>query len=71
MTFAKHNGAGGRITAAMAALRQSSVAETDNELCCHDTTMSASPLEKFGPIAQRGTIAALNAAWGNVLADGI
>ena len=44
--------------------------QTDNELCCHDTTMSASPaaLEKFRAYcAQRyGTIDALNAAWGNV-----
>ncbi|MCE2729492.1 MAG: beta-galactosidase [Sphingomonadaceae bacterium] len=63
-----------RITAAMAARYGSHphVAgwQTDNELCCHDTTMSASPaaLEKFRAYcAQRyGTIAALNAAWGNV-----
>ena len=63
-----------RITAAMAARYgcHPHVAgwQTDNELCCHDTTMSASPaaLEKFRAYcAQRyGTIAALNAAWGNV-----
>lgn len=63
-----------RITAAMAQRYGSHphVAgwQTDNELCCHDTTMSASPaaLEKFRAYcAQRyGTIAALNAAWGNV-----
>ena len=63
-----------RITAAMAARYGSHphVAgwQTDNELCCHDTTMSASPaaLEKFRAYcAQRyGTIDALNAAWGNV-----
>lgn len=44
--------------------------QTDNELCCHDTTMSASPaaLEKFRAYcAQRyGDIETLNAAWGNV-----
>ena len=44
--------------------------QTDNELCCHDTTMSASPgaLEKFRIYcAQRyGNIETLNAAWGNV-----
>jgi beta-galactosidase len=44
--------------------------QTDNEVCCHDTTMSASPaaLEKFRAYcAQRyGTIETLNAAWGNV-----
>jgi beta-galactosidase len=44
--------------------------QTDNELCCHDTAMSASPaaLEKFRAYcAQRyGNIDALNAAWGNV-----
>ena len=63
-----------RITAAMAQRYGSHphVAgwQTDNELCCHDTTMSASPaaLEKFRAYcAQRyGTIEALNAAWGNV-----
>ncbi|MEY4890865.1 MAG: hypothetical protein RIQ75_1995, partial [Pseudomonadota bacterium] len=63
-----------RITAAMAQRYGSHphVAgwQTDNELCCHDTTMSASPaaLEKFRAYcAQRyGTIDALNAAWGNV-----
>ncbi len=63
-----------RITAAMAARYggHPHVAgwQTDNELCCHDTTMSASPaaLEKFRAYcAQRyGTIDALNAAWGNV-----
>lgn len=63
-----------RITAAMAARYGDHPHvvgwQTDNELCCHDTTMSASPaaLEKFRAYcAQRyGTIAALNAAWGNV-----
>jgi beta-galactosidase len=44
--------------------------QTDNELCCHDTTMSASPaaLEKFRAYcAQRySDIETLNAAWGNV-----
>ena len=44
--------------------------QTDNELCCHDTTMSASPsaVQKFRAYcAQRyGSIEALNAAWGNV-----
>lgn len=44
--------------------------QTDNELCCHDTTMSASPaaLEKFRAYCARryGNIETLNAAWGNV-----
>ncbi|MFN3621146.1 beta-galactosidase [Sphingorhabdus sp.] len=63
-----------RITAAMAERYGShpNVAgwQTDNELCCHDTTMSASPaaLQKFRAYCARryGNIAALNAAWGNV-----
>ena len=44
--------------------------QTDNELCCHDTTMSASPaaLQKFRSYCRQryGNIDALNAAWGNV-----
>jgi beta-galactosidase len=44
--------------------------QTDNELCCHDTALSASPaaLASFRRwLAERyGTIAALNTAWGNV-----
>ena len=44
--------------------------QTDNELCCHDTTLSASPAARDGFrawLAERyGSIAALNAAWGNV-----
>jgi beta-galactosidase len=44
--------------------------QTDNELCCHDTTLSASPAARDGfrawLAAQYGSIAALNAAWGNV-----
>ena len=44
--------------------------QTDNELCCHDTTMSASPAasQKFRAYcAQRyGSIETLNTAWGNV-----
>ena len=44
--------------------------QTDNELCCHDTLMSASPaaLEKFRAYCAHryGNIDALNAAWGNV-----
>lgn len=63
-----------RITEAMAARygNHPHVAgwQTDNELCCHDTTMSASPaaLEKFRAYCARryGTIEALNAAWGNI-----
>ena len=63
-----------RITAAMAARYGSNphVAgwQTDNELCCHDTTPSASPAarDKFRAWCERryGSIDALNAAWGNV-----
>lgn len=63
-----------RITEAMAARygNHPHVAgwQTDNELCCHDTTMSASPAarDKFRAYCARryGTIEALNAAWGNV-----
>ncbi len=63
-----------RITAAMAERYGSNpnVAgwQTDNELCCHDTTLSASPnaRDKFRAwCKQRYThIDALNAAWGNV-----
>jgi beta-galactosidase len=44
--------------------------QTDNELCCHDTTLSASPAARDGFrrwLATRyGSIAELNAAWGNV-----
>jgi beta-galactosidase len=44
--------------------------QTDNELCCHDTTLSASPAarDKFRGWceARYGSIDALNAAWGNV-----
>lgn len=44
--------------------------QTDNELCCHNTAISASPAARDGFRAwckQRyGDIAALNAAWGNV-----
>ncbi len=44
--------------------------QTDNELCCHDTTLSASPAarDKFRAYCARryGSIAALNDAWGNV-----
>lgn len=44
--------------------------QTDNELCCHDTALSASPAVCNGFrrwCAERyGTIDALNAAWGNV-----
>lgn len=44
--------------------------QTDNELCCHDTTQSASPAARDAFriwCAQRyGTVEALNAAWGNV-----
>ncbi|MBL0923856.1 MAG: beta-galactosidase [Sphingomonadaceae bacterium] len=63
-----------RITAAMAERYGSNphVAgwQTDNELCCHDTTLSASPAAraKFRAwcAARYGNIEALNAAWGNV-----
>lgn len=63
-----------RLTAAMAERygNNSHVAgwQTDNELCCHDTTMSASPAarDKFRAWceARYGSIEALNAAWGNV-----
>lgn len=44
--------------------------QTDNELCCHDTTLSASSAarDKFRGWceARYGSIDALNAAWGNV-----
>jgi beta-galactosidase len=44
--------------------------QTDNELCCHDTTLSASPAarDKFRNWckARYESIAVLNAAWGNV-----
>jgi beta-galactosidase len=44
--------------------------QTDNELCCHDTALSASPAATRGFrrwCAQRyGSIEALNQAWGNV-----
>jgi beta-galactosidase len=44
--------------------------QTDNELCCHDTTLSASPAALAGfrawLRARYGSIDALNAAWGNV-----
>ena len=44
--------------------------QTDNELCCHDTTQSASPAARDAFriwCAERyGTVEALNAAWGNV-----
>ncbi len=44
--------------------------QTDNELCCHDTTMSASPaaVQKFRAYCAHRyeSIATLNAAWGNV-----
>ncbi len=43
--------------------------QTDNELCCHDTTLSASPAAAAAFrrwCADRyGDVAALNAAWGN------
>ena len=63
-----------RITAAMAERygdnRHVVGWQTDNELCCHDTTLSASPaaLNKFRAWceARYGSIDALNAAWGNV-----
>ena len=63
-----------RITAAMA-LRYGRNAhvvgwQTDNELCCHDTTLSASPAARDGfriwCRERYGDIYALNAAWGNV-----
>ncbi len=44
--------------------------QTDNELCCHDTALSASPAALAGfrtwLAARYGDVAALNAAWGNV-----
>jgi beta-galactosidase len=44
--------------------------QTDNELCCHDTTLSASPAARDAFRAwcgrRYGTIDVLNAAWGNV-----
>jgi len=44
--------------------------QTDNELCCHDTTLSASPAARdaFRAWCRRryADIAALNTAWGNV-----
>lgn len=44
--------------------------QTDNELCCHDTALSASPHARDGfrawCAARYGSIAALNSAWGNV-----
>lgn len=44
--------------------------QTDNELCCHDTTLSASPAARdaFRTWCRHRyrTIEALNAAWGNV-----
>jgi beta-galactosidase len=44
--------------------------QTDNELCCHHTTLSASPAARDGFRAwcavQYADIAALNVAWGNV-----
>jgi len=44
--------------------------QTDNELCCHDTTLSVSPAAKRafqGWCKQRyGSIHSLNEAWGNV-----
>ena len=44
--------------------------QTDNELCCHDTTHSASPGARAGfqewCEVRYGTIDALNIAWGNV-----
>ncbi len=44
--------------------------QTDNELCCHDTTLSASPAASDGFrawLAERyPSIQALNTAWGNV-----
>jgi beta-galactosidase len=63
-----------RITAAMAerygSNRHVTGWQTDNELCCHDTTLSASPAarDKFRAWceARYGSIEALNTAWGNV-----
>lgn len=44
--------------------------QTDNELCCHETTLSASPAARAGFrgwLRERyGDVGALNAAWGNV-----
>lgn len=44
--------------------------QTDNELCCHDTALSASPAARDGFRSwcreHYGDIAALNSAWGNV-----
>lgn len=44
--------------------------QTDNELCCHETTLSASPAARDGFRKwcrdRYGDILALNAAWGNV-----
>ncbi len=44
--------------------------QTDNELCCHNTAISASPAARTGFRAwcreHYGDIAALNASWGNV-----
>ncbi len=44
--------------------------QTDNELCCHDTALSASPAALMGfrtwLAGQYPSIAALNSAWGNV-----
>ena len=44
--------------------------QTDNELCCHDTTLSASPAarDKFRGWCETryGSIDSLNSAWGNV-----
>jgi len=63
-----------RISAAMAERygQHSDVAgwQTDNELCCHDTTLSASPAARDAfrqwCASRYGTIEALNSAWGNV-----
>jgi beta-galactosidase len=63
-----------RITAAMAERYGSNAHvvgwQTDNELCCHDTTLSASPAarDKFRAWceARYDSIEELNAAWGNV-----
>ncbi len=44
--------------------------QTDNELCCHDTTLSASPAARDAfrvwLKARYGDVASLNTAWGNV-----
>lgn len=44
--------------------------QTDNELCCHKTTLSASPVARdafrLWCRDRYGTVAALNDAWGNV-----